>query len=45
MRATDGPAWGAWTTHFTVGLQARRRFADEFAHLTITGFDVLIVRS
>jgi hypothetical protein len=29
----------------TVGLQARRRFADEFAHLTITGFDVLIVRS
>ena len=75
--ATDGPAWGAWTTHFdsvgqapsmtrfdnrpgavgaasfppvppvpvTVGLQARRRSADEFAHLTITGFDVLIVRS
>jgi len=29
----------------TVGLQARRRFADEFAHLTIGGFDVLIVRS
>jgi hypothetical protein len=29
----------------TVGLQARRRFADEFAHLTIAGFDVLIVRS
>jgi hypothetical protein len=29
----------------TVSLQARRRFADEFAHLTITGFDVLIVRS
>jgi hypothetical protein len=29
----------------TMGLQARRRFADEFAHLTITGFDVLIVRS
>jgi hypothetical protein len=29
----------------TVGLQARRRFGDEFAHLTITGFDVLIVRS
>jgi len=29
----------------TVSLQARRRFADEFAHLTIVGFDVLIVRS
>jgi hypothetical protein len=95
MMTTDGPAWGAWTTHYdpvgqapsmirfddesglivsgfsvqclmldnrpgavgaapsppvppvpvTVGLQARRRFADEFAHLTFTGFDVLIVRS
>ena len=29
----------------TVSLQARRRFADEFAHMTIVGFDVLIVRS
>jgi hypothetical protein len=29
----------------TVSLQARRRFMDEFAHLTIGGFDVLIVRS
>jgi hypothetical protein len=29
----------------TVSLQARRRFVDEFIHMTISGFDVLVVRS